>query len=438
MSIKSINQIDLDPQFKKVLSLLEETNKNFFITGKAGTGKSTLLDFFCQNTQKNPVVLAPTGMAALNVKGQTIHRFFNFYIDVTIEKIQSKKIRPRRPGLYKRVEMIIIDEVSMLRSDLLDCIDAFLGLYGSDCSQPFGGVQMVFVGDLYQLPPVVGKQEKELFKTHYETPYFFSAKALESIELEGIELKKVYRQKDEQFVNLLNKIRDNSVDAKEIERLNQRCMAQVQRGDKSDFMINLTSTNSQADGINARQLETLSGEKHTYEAEICGEFGKEYYPTAVELEFKVGAQIMLLNNDPKNRWVNGTIGVIESIDWDREKQGGVSVRLFDDEQVEIEPFKWEVYQFSFEEGKIVSNPVGTFEQYPFRLAWAITIHKSQGKTFQQVTIDIGRGTFACGQAYVALSRCTSLEGIQLKVPIQKWHILVDSKICHFLSRFSSG
>lgn len=426
--------IDINDRFKEALRLMEKTGQSLFITGKAGTGKSTLLSHFCKVTDKKPVVLAPTGVAALNVKGQTIHNFFNFYVDVTPQKIREKKSKPRRAKLYKKLKTIIIDEVSMVRADLLDCVDAFLRLYGPDPGKAFGGVQMIFIGDLYQLPPVVSSNERELFTTHYKTPYFFSAHALKDTPLEVVELEKVYRQKDPTFINLLNKIRNNSVEDADIKLLNSRHGKTDAPKKKKGFFITLTTTNARADEINATHLDALKGKAHCAEAEIKGEFGKEYFPTATELRFKPGAQIMMLNNDTNKRWVNGSIGVIEAVKKDIDDEEYLQVRLEDDDDLaEVYPHSWEVYRFGVEGDTIISEPIGTFTQYPFRLAWAITIHKSQGKTFGNVTIDIGRGTFAAGQMYVALSRCTSFEGIILKVPIGKQNIRTDYRIFEFLT-----
>jgi ATP-dependent DNA helicase PIF1 len=430
-------EIDLNPKFKQALSLMEETNQNLFITGKAGTGKSTLLDYFCRHTQKKPVVLAPTGVAALNVKGHTIHRFFNFYIDVTPLKIRKKEIKPQDPDLYKKLKTIIIDEVSMLRADLLDCIDVFLGIYGPYPTQPFGGVQMIFVGDLYQLPPVVGKEEVGIFQSHYASPFFFSAEAIQSTSLEVVELETVYRQKDARFVELLNKIRNNSVEPEDIEALNQRHVPEISYLEDEAIAISLTTTNAKADEINESHLNALKGKLCTREATLKGDFGKEYYPTAITLQFKVGSQIMLLNNDPKKRWVNGSIGIIEAVKKDEDDEEYLSVRLSDNHKlVPVYPFMWEVFKFSIKDSAIVSEPAGSFTQYPFRLAWAVTIHKSQGKTFDRVVIDIGGGTFASGQTYVALSRCTSFEGIQLAVPLKKQHIRTDPRIYKFLTSYA--
>ncbi len=440
--MKKNSNIEINEQFQRALHLMDDTDQCLFITGKAGTGKSTLLSHYCANTRKKPVVLAPTGVAALNVKGQTIHNFFNFYVDVTPQKIKEKKIKPRgdKTRLYKNLKSIIIDEVSMVRADLLDCIDIFLRMYGPVLDAPFGGVQMIFVGDLYQLPPVVTGQEKEIFTTHYKTPFFFSAHVMENLPLEIVELEKVYRQKDQDFVDLLNRIRNNSVEEPDILRLNSRFGVETKTSapaDKDGFYISLTTTNKKADEINDENLQSLKGKLHIAQAQIAGDFGKEYFPTATELQFKVGAQIMLLNNDSKKRWVNGSIGVIEAYKRDEEGERYVEVRLQDSDEdiVWVYPYTWEVYRFTLEEGAIISEPVGSFTQFPFRLAWAITIHKSQGKTFDHVMIDIGSGTFVAGQMYVALSRCTSFEGILLKTQIRKQHIRTDYRIFSFLTGY---
>jgi len=440
--MKKPSSIEINEQFSRALHLMEETDQCLFITGKAGTGKSTLLSHFCAVTRKKPVVLAPTGVAALNVKGQTIHNFFNFYVDVTPQNIKDKKTRPRgdRTRLYKNLKSLIIDEISMVRADLLDCIDVFLRMYGPVQDMPFGGVQMIFVGDLYQLPPVVTAREKEIFTSHYQTPFFFSAHVMQGLPLEIIELEKVYRQKDQDFVDLLNRIRNNSVEDADIERLNSRVMQDFSAGagtGSGGLFISLTTTNKKADEINEENLNALKGKMHVSDAVISGDFGREYFPTATDLHFKAGAQIMLLNNDSKKRWVNGSIGVIEAVRRDDEGEHFVEVRLEDseDDPVFIYPFTWEVFRYSLQEGAIIAEPAGSFTQYPFRLAWAITIHKSQGKTFDHVMIDIGSGTFVAGQMYVALSRCTSFEGVLLKTRIRKQHIRADYRIFSFLTGY---
>jgi DNA replication protein DnaC len=428
---------ELNERFKDALRLMEESDHNLFITGKAGTGKSTLLSYFCRTTAKQPVVLAPTGVAALNVKGQTIHSFFNFYVDVTPEKIRTKKSKPRNAKLFKKLRTVVIDEVSMVRADILDCIDVFLRMYGPDPVQPFGGVQMIFVGDLYQLPPVVTSQERELFSSHYETPYFFSAHVLKhatgKAALKLIELEKVYRQKDHDFVELLNRIRNNSIDDDDIDHINSR-LIKGEGERNSDFSITLATTNAVADGINESRLAALKGRSYNASANLEGTFGREYFPTAPELAYKIGAQIMLLNNDIEKRWVNGSIGIILDIKEDDDGQEYMKVRLQDNNAVvEVRPHTWEVYNFGVEDNEIVSEPAGTFTQYPFRLAWAITVHKSQGKTFNKVVVDVGRGAFAAGQIYVALSRCTSFAGLTLKTPIRASDIRTDQRILDFFA-----
>ena len=430
--------LEINDKFQTALRLMTETATSLFITGKAGTGKSTLLAHFSNNSDKKPVILAPTGVAALNVKGQTIHSFFNFYVDVTPQKILEKRSKPRNPKLYKKLKTIIIDEISMVRADLLDCIDTFLRMYGAVEGTPFGGVQMIFIGDLYQLPPVVSTEEREIFNTHYKTPYFFSARALQDFPLQCIELEKIYRQKDPAFVELLNKIRNNSVDDKDMRHLNSRHIetddTATTADPKGSFSITLTTTNQRADEINDTHLNNIKGRIHTAKAEVKGNFTKEYFPTQTDLKYKIGAQIMMLSNDSNKRWVNGSIGMIEAVKTDEDGNEYLRVRLQDSRTpVDVSPYTWEVYSFGVEGDTIVSEPVGTFTQYPFRLAWAVTIHKSQGKTFEQVSIDLGRGAFAAGQTYVALSRCTSFEGITLKTPIGKGSIRTDHRIFEFLT-----
>lgn len=422
--------LDINPEFEKAIDAMEKTDNHFFVTGKAGAGKSTLLSHYCQTSKKEIVVLAPTGVAALNVNGQTIHSFFNFYIDVTVEKIINKEVAPYSKRLYRQLKTIIIDEISMVRADLMDCIDVFLRMYGPYQDEPFGGVQMIFFGDLYQLPPVVPKLEQAIFETHYDTPYFFSAHVFKQIDFETITLTKIYRQQDQVFINLLDHVRHNEVTYQHLNLLNKRFIRSMpsKLGQSNDLFIHLTTTNRKADDINQWHLAQLEGQLLESKAAIKGDFTKEYYPTLDRLSLKIGAQIMLVNNDTNKRWHNGTIGIIEAVVKRRNKKG-LLVKLEESgEQVVVHPFKWEVYRFTLEDNKIVANPVGTFTQFPVRLAWAITIHKSQGKTFDKVIIDLGRGTFVPGQLYVALSRCRTFEGIYLKQPIQPRHIETDPRI----------
>jgi len=423
-------EIDLNPEFRRALEIMEEGRRSVFITGRAGTGKSTLLRYFWENSARRVVVLAPTGVAAVNVGGQTIHSFFGFKPDVTPAAIR-RKIKDR-DNLYRRLSTIVIDEISMVRADLLDCVDKFLRLNGPDPLAPFGGVQMIFIGDLYQLPPVVTGQEREIFRSRYQSPYFFSAEAFTVLEMEFIELEKVYRQSDDEFIQLLNAIRNRTVTESDLEVLNRRVDPDFEPPPK-DCCITLTSTNELADRINEERLARLRGRIWKTEGAIAGDFGREYLPTAVELKLKKGAQIMLLNNDSSGRWINGTVGKVAGFAEDEEGRDVILADLETGERVEITPYTWEIYRFLLKDGELASEAIGSFTQYPVRLAFAVTIHKGQGKTFTKAAIDVGRGIFAPGQMYVALSRCTSLEGLVLKQPIRKGHILADWRVAKFLT-----
>ncbi|MBR2033972.1 MAG: AAA family ATPase [Alphaproteobacteria bacterium] len=426
-------QIEINSQFERALDLINNTSKHLFITGKAGAGKSTLLDYAFKNSEKNMVIVAPTGVAALNVKGQTIHRFFSFPINVTPEKIKNFEVTPKVKRIYKQLQTLIIDEVSMLRADIFDCIDEFLRLYGPNSELAFGGVQLVLVGDLYQLPPVITNQEAPYFSSRYNSPYFFSSEAFRSINLEVVELTKIYRQKDTAFIELLSRIRSNSTTQNDLNTLNQQIAI---KENNDTFCITLTSTNQMADETNRQKLALLPSRSYNSQAVIDGNFSIEYFPTSEVLELKEGAQIMFLNNDMKKRWVNGSLGKIEAIKLSSDKIRYLSVRLQDNAKlVEVFPYSWEIYKYSLIGKEIISDVVGSFTQFPVRLAWAVTIHKSQGQTFDNVKIDLGRGTFAPGQLYVALSRCTSLQGLQLQQKLLPRHIISDERICKFMENF---
>jgi ATP-dependent exoDNAse (exonuclease V) alpha subunit len=424
--------IEINPEFKKALELMEDSGRHVFITGRAGTGKSTLLNYFKEHTGKKVVILAPTGVAAVNVGGQTIHSFFRFKPDI-IPSAVKRQGGDAKKNIYKKLKTILIDEVSMVRADLLDCVDQFLRLNGPDETLPFGGVQMIFIGDLYQLPPVVGSHAREIFRTHYATPYFFSARVLDGLDMAFVELEKIYRQQDGEFIRMLNAIRNRSVTDDDLALFNQRHDPTF-AAPPGDFYIHLTSTNDLADAINEEQLAGLPGRSRKFKGLLEGEFGREYLPTALELKLRKNAQIMMLNNDGYGRWVNGTIGRVTGFKKDEEGETLIQAKLDNGAKVEIAPNTWEIYRFFLKEGELSSEVVGAFTQYPVRLAFAVTIHKSQGKTFEKVVIDVGRGTFAHGQMYVALSRCVSLEGIVLRQPLKKSHILMDWQVVKFLTR----
>jgi GTPase SAR1 family protein len=428
--------IEINPEFLKALEVMENSNRHIFITGKAGTGKSTLLDYFRNNTKKEVAVLAPTGVAALNVRGQTIHSFFGFKPNVTQEKI--KKLPGMDGEIYKEFDTIVIDEVSMVRADLLDCIEKFLRLNGPYRKQWFGGIQMVFIGDLYQLPPVVTSMEKEIFTHRYETPYFFSAQVFRepSFDMDFIELEKVYRQTDSDFIELLNTIRNRTCTDEDIDKLNKNYKPGFVPPDDR-FYITLTSTNDLANVRNMEKLEALTGAAVVYKGALTGKFDNSSLPAEQNLMLKKGAQIMLVNNDKSGRWVNGTLGRISGFEKGHGEGARIMVVIQDGTEVDVAPHTWELFEYEYEKStkRIFTRMTGGFTQYPIRLAWAVTIHKSQGKTFDRVVIDIGRGAFAHGQVYVALSRCTSFDGIVLARRISKGHIRMDWRISQFLTRF---
>ncbi|KPK29767.1 MAG: AAA family ATPase [Nitrospira bacterium SG8_35_1] len=437
--------IELNNEFKEALRIMEDSDMNAFITGRAGTGKSTLLHYFRDSTKKNIAVLAPTGVAAVNVKGQTIHSFFHFRPDITPETVG--KIKLRNKDIYKKLDAIVIDEISMVRADLLDCVDMFLRKHSRKKTRPFGGIQMIFIGDLYQLPPVVTSREKALFKELYKSPYFFSSPVFEKdlftgisgskkFDMEFIELEKVYRQEDGEFLNILNAIRNNTVTDKDIQEINKRYDPEYEEI-PGDFYISLTTTNAVAESINIKKLAALKGKEHNYTGFIDGDFEARSLPTSHNLTLKKEAQVMLLNNDSQGRWINGSIGRIRDIDQGEDGPDVLWVELADGDVVDVTPYEWEMYEFSYdkEASRVISESIGSFTQYPLRLAWAVTIHKSQGMTFDKAIIDIGRGTFSHGQLYVALSRCTSIDGIILKKLIHKKHVLLDWRVVEFVTRY---
>ncbi|EKD94530.1 MAG: hypothetical protein ACD_26C00034G0065 [uncultured bacterium] len=431
-----IPNIEINDKFKEALKAVE-TGKNLFITGKAGTGKSTLLKVIRDSLTVNYVVLAPTGVAAVNIGGQTIHSFFGFRPDITIEKVLRRK-HPRNPDVYENLEVLIIDEISMVRADLLDCVNTFLTMHGPEKGRPFGGVQLVFIGDLYQLPPIVTYKEKDVFSEFYKSPYFFDSRAFSETECKIIELTKIYRQTEEEFVKILNAVRNKSVDDDLLFALNKRVDFTFDP-EPAEGYIELVTINARAQDINNRRLKVLVGKMYSYEGIIEGDFDERSYPAPHVLDLKIGAQVMMTSNDNKGRWFNGSVGIIESIEI--KKDGNyIFVKLENGETFLVEPNKWEMYKFSFDRlsQKITSEIAGSFTQYPLMLSWAVTIHKSQGKTFNKVIVDMGSGAFAHGQTYVALSRCTTLSGLVLRVPIEKRHILLDYRVVTFLNNYNFG
>lgn len=414
-AFENTQDIDINEDFKRAIDMIGSGKRSVFITGSAGTGKSTFLDFCRKNIKKKMVVLAPTGVAAVNVRGQTIHSFFHFKPDITVQRVSSIKINSQTAKIFKKLETIIIDEVSMARADLIDCIDTFLQLYGPDTTKPFGGVQMIFIGDLYQLAPVVPASEREIFKTFYKSPFFFDAHVIKKVGLEVLEFKKNYRQRDEKFLNLLHAIRKKKVSLSQMEQLNTRYFPDFVP-EQDAFYVYLTTTNALAEKINVECLDALREDLFTHEGKLQGDFKTQHLPTHQALDLKIGARVMLLNNDPENRWVNGSIGQVIDIFNAGFNAMAVVIQFDDGQKVEVEPFKWEIFEFFYNEKKdrIDSRVVGMFRQFPLKLAWAITIHKSQGKTFDHLILDVGRGAFCHGQIYVALSRCTTFEGIVLK------------------------
>lgn len=420
----------INSEIEQALQLVERGH-NVFVTGRAGTGKSTLLAHLWASSDVNTAVVAPTGVAALNVGGHTIHRFFGFPANITPEQIISGETRPRRNlDVISTLQRLIVDEVSMVRADLLDCVDATLRRWGPSPGTPFGGVQMVLVGDPFQLPPVVTDHEAGHFAGRYQTPYFFSSDALMNMDFEVVELTEVFRQTDGVFVDLLNAIRDGSVTNAELATLNSRVDPDFNPPGEEPY-VTLTTTRALADKVNNAQLEALPGEEFVSDAAVTGDFPA--LPTKTELRFKVGAQVMLLTNDPADRWVNGSLGIVQSVGW--PERATVSVLVIDTgEIVEVEPFQWTVSQPRLSDGRLTYAEVGTFKQLPFDLAWAATIHKSQGRTFDRLIIDLGRGTFAKGQLYVALSRSRSLEGLVLRQPVEPRHVLVEAEVSRFFAR----
>lgn len=415
--------VTLSSEQKALFQIMEESNQHLFITGRAGAGKSVLLRHFRENTKKRAVVAAPTGIAALNVRGQTIHSLFK--LPPQLFRKGSLSHNMRLYSLLKRIECVVIDEISMVRADLLDAIDERLRK-ANENDAPFGGVQIIMFGDVYQLPPVVEENLAPYFENVHGGHFFFNALAWREAEFKIFELTQVFRQKDPVFKDILNAVRDGSFNDGQIKQLNTRHGVTT----PEEGTITLAPTNTLVTNINQQRLNRLPGKEHLYKATITGEMKRSVFPTEENLYLKKDAQIVLLKNDMDKRWVNGTVGKIEALFDDH-----IDIRV-NNTVYTIEQETWEeiAYTYDSDTHKVEAKTVSSFTQYPIRLAWALTIHKSQGQTYESVALDLTTGTFAAGQMYVALSRATSMEGLYLKMPVQRKHIIVDAKVIAFMSR----
>ncbi len=421
--------------FQRIMDGIETTNESFLITGKAGTGKSTLIRHFIKESKKKKVILAPTGIAAINIGGQTIHSFFGFPFRPMLkgdEEIRKYPEYSEKHKIIKAMDTLIIDEISMIRADILDAIDYSLRINGGNAALPFGGKQIILVGDLFQLEPVVNNTDVEhaLFNGYYNSHYFFSAHCLKEMNLHCLELKKIYRQTDKNFISILNQIRLNIADWDTIEFLNERYKPDF-KFSENDFSITLCTKNQVASSINDLRLEKIQSPEYLYQGVITDDFSLKNLPTELHLILKEGAQVLFIKNSMDGSYVNGTIAKVNKL-----SPEGIEVVLADGKIIEVKPETWENKSFVWDRitQKISSKTLGTFKQYPLKLAWAITIHKSQGMTFDEVVIETSNGAFAHGQMYVALSRCRTLEGITLIQKIRPRDIIVDERVKEYAQK----
>lgn len=436
-----------NPEFKSALDLITRTRQSVFLTGKAGTGKSTFLKHLCEIVKKKFVVLAPTGIAAINANGSTIHSFFKLPFrpmlpdDPDLSLVSGRifeffKYKKEHKKLIQEVELIIIDEISMVRADMVDCIDRILRVYSNNMRTPFGGKQLVFVGDVFQLEPVVTSDSKDILNRFYPNPYFFSAKVFNETRLVPIEFTKIYRQSDKAFISILDKIRGGSIGAADLQTLNGRYDSSFNPS-PDEMYITLATRRDNVDYINERKMSELPTPEFLSPGVIDGDFPESSLPTSKDLLLKEHAQVMFIRNDVQwpRRWVNGSLGVISNID----EYDNIYVLLEDGREVQVDLETWRNYRYKYNESekKIEEEIIGTFTQLPLKAAWAITVHKSQGLTFNRVIVDFNGGVFAGGQAYVALSRCTSLEGMTLKKMISRSDVFVRPEILEFSRQFNN-
>lgn len=440
-----MTEIDLDnKEWQDALQIIQYTRRSLFLTGKAGTGKSTFLRYIAKNTKKKYVILAPTGISAINVGGSTLHSFFRLPFHPLLPNDSRYSIRNIRKTLkynsahsklLQEIELIIIDEISMVRADIIDFIDKVLRIYCRNMREPFGGKQLLLIGDIYQLEPVLKEEDWRLLQPYYASAYFFSATVFQQMQLVSIELHKVYRQTDNTFIGILDRIRNSSAQSDDLKALNARVGSQLNMHN-SQLAVTLASRRDTVDYINEQQLNKLDGQSSIFRGKIRGDFPESSLPTPIELEVKPGAQVIFIKNDKDKRWVNGTLGVVDCID---EEAGIISVINEEGVEYDVEREIWENVRYTYneKEQKIEEEQLGVYQQFPLRLAWAITIHKSQGLTFKQVNIDLSGGVFAGGQTYVALSRCTSLEGITLQEPIKQSDIFVRAEVLNFARHYNN-